>query len=49
MHVNLVDKIPTISLEEPVKNLFTVMDMQNSKMVALDLLKGKTMSRTIQQ
>jgi hypothetical protein len=49
MHANLVDKIPTMSLEEPVKNLFTVMDMENSKMHAYDLLKGKTMSRTIQQ
>lgn len=44
MHADIVDKIPSMSLEETVKNLFAVTDIEQLlKMHAEDLVEGKTM------
>ena len=44
IHADIVDKIPSMSLEETVKNLFAVTDIEQLlKMHAEDLVEGKTM------
>lgn len=44
MHADIVDKIPSMSLEETVKNLFAVTDIEQLlKMHAEDLVEGKTL------
>jgi hypothetical protein len=49
MHADIVDKIPSMSLEETVKNLFAVTDIEQLlKMHAEDLVEGKTMGNSNQ-
>ena len=44
MHTDMIDKIPSMSLEETVKNLFAVEDIEQLlKMHAEDLVEGKAM------
>ena len=43
MFVDIVDKIPSMRLEEAVKNLFAVSDIEKLLMIHLEyLVKGKT-------
>jgi hypothetical protein len=45
MHADIIDKIPTMNLEETVKNLFALEDLENLlKMHAQDLVEEKSMS-----
>jgi hypothetical protein len=42
MHADMIDKIPNMNLEETVKNLFAVEDIEQLlKMYAEDLVEGK--------
>ena len=44
MHTDMIDKIPSMNLEETVKNLFAVEDIEQLlKMHAEDLVEGKAM------
>ncbi len=44
MHADMIDKIPNMNLEETVKNLFAVEDIEQLlKMYAEDLVQGKVM------
>ena len=47
MHTDMIDKIPSMNLEETVKNLFAVEDIEQLlKMHAEDLVEGKAMDST---
>ena len=44
MHADMIDKIPSMNLEETVKNLFAMEDLEHLlKMHADDLVEGKPM------
>jgi len=50
MHADMIDKIPSMSLEETVKNLFAMEDLEQLlKMHADDLIEGKPMGSNQQQ
>ena len=45
MHADIIDKIPTMNLEETVKNLFALEDLEQLlKIHAQDLVESKSMS-----
>ena len=45
MHTDMIDKIPSMNLEETVKNLFAVEDIEQLlKMHAEDLVESKAMN-----
>jgi hypothetical protein len=45
IHADMIDKIPSMSLEETVKNLFAIEDLEQLlKMHADDLVEGKPMA-----